>query len=223
MSHNTALAEMKFPQFAINLYGRVEQMNRASIRIRLDTEPVGEYILRPGNEAQLMVVAKGVIYRANVSVMESALPRVTMQFAAPPSAVQRRNAGRRDCDLAVSLRTRNESGYVGAWQEARATDISSSGMRVVFEQRIGIAGEVELQFLLDGSMAFLQNGSTEDYADSSRLSPEMRPVKATARVAHKAMLPDGRLAVGLSFRKVSSFDQLRLMRYTDVDLTAKMF
>ena len=197
-------------------------MSRGSIRIRLDTEPVGEHVLRVGTEAQLMVVAKGVIYRATVNVLESALPRVTMQFCAPPSAVQRRNTNRRVCDLPVTLRTRSESGCMSAWHEARATDISSSGMRVVFERRIGIAGEVEAQFVLDNSLMLQSNESAEEYAGSSRVSPEMRPVKVTARVAHKAMLPDGRLAVGLSFRKVSSFNQLRLIRYADADALAKM-
>lgn len=226
MGQNAALAEVKFPQYAVNLYGRVEQMNNSSIRIRLETLPSGEHVLRAGNEAQLMVVARGVIYRASVLISGAEASRITMRFSTPPQAVQRRHQNRRACDVNVSFRTLSGSGCAGAWQDGTATDMSVGGMRLVAGRRVESATELDLLFLLNGGMAPAaasdNRSGTEGGFELIASSADTRPVKALARIAHRAMLEDGTMALGVMFRKLSSFDQLRLMRYTEAEVAGML-
>ncbi len=225
MGQNAALAEVKFPQYAVNLYGRVEQMNNSSIRIRLETLPSGEHVLRAGNEAQLMVVARGVIYRASVLISGAEASRITMRFSSPPQAVQRRHQNRRACDVNVSFRTLS-NGCAGAWQDGTATDMSVGGMRLVADRRVESATELDLLFLLNGGMAPAAGTDNRSQIEGGfeLMAPgaDTRPVKAFARIAHRAMLEDGSMALGVMFRKLSSFDQLRLMRYTEAEVAGML-
>ena len=224
MAQNAALAEVKFPQYAVNLYGRVEQMNNSSIRIRLETLPSGEHVLRAGNEAQLMVVARGVIYRASVHISGAEASRITMRFSSPPQAVQRRHQSRRACEVSVSFRALNGSGCAGAWQEGVATDLSVGGMRLVVDRRIESATELDLLFFLNGGTpaSYTNSSNSEDDSDRLTSSAENRPVKALARIAHRTPLEDGSAALGVMFRKLSSFDQLRLIRFTESELVGAL-
>ncbi len=205
------LAEARFPRQGVSLQGCVMKMNRERITLLLrsvaDCPPD---LFLPKTPVELVIVAKSVLYWAAAETLSEHNGALTLALCSPPVKIQRRRDWRYACVFELAYRALHQPGCVGAWKNAAVMDISNSGMGLMVESSVKIPRLVELLFQLPDYDAVAKPGRD---ASAYGASLEARPIKATSRVTHVRPNADGTLLVGLCFKTLSPFDQLRVARF----------
>ncbi len=227
MDKQPAIAELRFADQGLSLYGTVMRMSAQDITVRLFTVPVSRDIFTPDNRVELVVVARDNMFSAATQIAGIEKDNLRLLFAAPVRSVQQRKEQRIPMELGVSFRPIQDDGCFGSWKSGGTKDISSGGMGLVVGPGIAVPGKLEILFILpthNVDMAQEAETSGDDPTNPYKMQGEnrvpsldpptrIRPIKATARVSNRRTGPHGHSILGLTFITLSPPDRIRMAKF----------
>ena len=232
MEKQPTVAELRFTEQGVNLYGTVMEMSVEDITVRLHSGPAPRGLFAVDNAVDLVVVAKNTMFMATTQILRLDNGLLQLGFSSPVRTIQRRKEQRVAIELDISFRPIQDRGCYGLWKHGLSRDISGAGMCLLIAPGLDVPSKIEVLFMLpematDAPMSKVLCGDdgiemlkmiAEDRLQMLHTASRDRPVKATAQVRNRRMQSDGALVLGLTFTLLSPADQIRLARF----LTAPM-
>jgi hypothetical protein len=207
-------ARNRFPQAAVNLYGAVMELEPTGAVIQLQGAVEDRSIFRAGAPAEVIFATRGPIYLATTRIVSEEAGILRLAISESVRKVPPRQCPRYALRIPVSFRAVHERNSFGNWQEGTSEDIGVGGMGLLIKPMRRLTPSTQLLFMLPGDDE-QGDGTTRLQADKTRMGDRSRPIKATARIVHSRLQPDGGLRLGLAFSQMLQGDYLRLFRFLD--------
>lgn len=214
LTKRDGVAEVRFTDTGIALFGAIRSASCSSLSIELITAPRRAGIVKSGSEAEVFYAHGGTLFVSVSSVQSITESTVELALVHGPRPTPRRTVRRARCDVPVQYRAIRADGRTGAWMECAAEDISPGGIGLVFPEGVEVPRRVELRFflpLLAAAPAEHRRLSTVD--DLAATDPH--PYKATGRIVHCRPTTYGRTRAGTAFSVISSSDRGRLAKFVE--------
>ena len=228
MEQQSAMAVLRFPAQDASLHGTVTSMSTQDINVRLNSSPLPDNLFAKGTCADLVVLARDLMYTAATEVMAEKHGIVRLQFTTGVHTVPRRRHARVAVALEVNFRIVQDTGCFGSWRRGVTKDISFGGMCLVIETGFEAPRNIEVIFALPNYSIESQLEAApggEEHSEILKLvalnrsaaqrapNNKEKPIRTSARVCKHFLLPEGRTALGLAFTAVNPADQVRLERF----------
>lgn len=212
MINRQGIAEIRFGDMGIALYGSIRDLSSSTISVELITMPRDPLALANGTETEFLYSNADVTYASVATVDSLDAGRLELTVKNRPQPISRRNNRRAKCDMPVQYRALRSDGRVGAWMECTADDISTGGIGLLFPGGVEIPRRLETRFVLPTVQA-LPSGHSRLIMANTLASTDHRPMKATGRVTHSRPMPYGRIRAGVVFNAIALADIERIAAY----------
>ncbi len=190
-SQGAIAVEVRLPCQRNTCTGTLQAISREAISVRLNKESQLPR-LAPNMPVELYIQAREAAYRINAAVQERHNDVLIVRLVAPPQVADRRSARRYRVNLPVQITLNNVAdGGRYRQQDARAVDISRTGMRLLLHTSVEAGQMLQLEFTL--------------------LDVE-QPIRATAKVRHVRPHGEGQWMAGVKFTEMARVDAAWLAR-----------
>ncbi len=190
-SQGAIAVEVRLPSQRNTCVGILQAISREAISVRLNKESQLPR-LAPNMPVELYIQAQEAAYRIHGVVQARREDILTVRLVAPPQVADRRSAPRYRVNLPVQV-TLNDFADGGHYcqQDARAVDISRTGMRLLLHTPVETGQMLQVEFtLLDAE----------------------QPIRAAATVRHVRPYSDGQWIAGVMFTQMARVDAAWLAR-----------
>lgn len=203
-------AEIQFPQFGMKEQGVIIKMDTQVIGLRVldKTTPLSKIVR--GETGEVVFTLRGILHRFHVVHLSFQENVLLLGIGNVLRGPQLRGAERIDMAFRVSWRALRENSSHGSWRSGLTQDVSMTGAKIIIPPVIDIPNEMEALIYIDEEVKESVNYTLDrlNYV-GGRVSSEP-PVRARGKARHAAQLPDGRVALGVQFTRLTDVDKVRL-------------
>lgn len=193
-------AEIRFQRLQFALFGKVSHFSEEAVAFVLDTVPVGNRSISPGEEATILIATQNEILRGSGTVLALSGATLVVRTPAPVTRDNLRRSPRVPVSLPGMVRWRREGTQWGPWQETRVVDLAYQGIAITAPRTETTPCDVDVNFQLPPERPMLDN------------TAEL--VRARGRARAVRLNPAGGCIVGVSL-VLSAADRLKVAMLCD--------